>query len=79
MSDTPRTDAISNATAYWQEDYRELARQLERELAAAQAQTDTAERLIADLNYQIAALERGEYICRKCGLRKDSEHEKGDF
>lgn len=28
---------------------------------------------------KIAALERGEFICTKCGLRKDSEHEKGDF
>jgi hypothetical protein len=24
-------------------------------------------------------LNRGEFICRKCGLRKDGEHEHGDF
>lgn len=25
------------------------------------------------------ALLRGEYICKKCGIRKDGEGEKGDF
>ena len=25
------------------------------------------------------ALLRGEFICKKCGLRKDSEQDKGDF
>ena len=39
--------------------------ELETKLSAAQA--------------QIAALERGEFICSKCGLRKDGEHENGDF
>ncbi len=26
-----------------------------------------------------ASLERGEFICKKCGLRKDAEHEPADF
>lgn len=28
---------------------------------------------------ELERLEKGEFICRKCGLRKDSEHEHGDF
>lgn len=24
-------------------------------------------------------LEKGEFICRKCGLRKDDEHGRGEF
>jgi len=29
---------------------------------------------------EVEILKKGEYICRKCGLRKDGEHdEKGDF
>lgn len=31
------------------------------------------------LREKVAQLERGEYICKKCGLRKDDEHPKGDF
>ena len=38
-----------------------------------------AHELIDELEARIAELERGEYVCRKCGLRKDSEHPKGDF
>lgn len=28
---------------------------------------------------RIANAERGEFICRKCGLRKDDDYPKGDF
>ena len=28
---------------------------------------------------ELAALKRGEFVCAKCGIRKDSEHAKGDF
>lgn len=28
---------------------------------------------------RVAELERGEYICQKCGLRKDGEAERGEF
>jgi len=38
---------------------------IDKELTAAQA--------------ALAKLERGEYVCTKCGLRKDAEFEKGDF
>jgi DNA repair exonuclease SbcCD ATPase subunit len=31
------------------------------------------------LRAENAALRKGEYICKKCGLRKDSTFEKGDF
>lgn len=32
------------------------------------------------LSDEVLRLMRGEYICRKCGLRKDSEHDgKPDF
>ena len=37
------------------------------------------ERTLARAIKEIEALKRGEYICRQCGLRKDGEHEKGDF
>ena len=44
---------------------REFSRQMESALAAAQA--------------ELAALKRGEFICRKCGLRKDGEWPSADF
>lgn len=28
---------------------------------------------------KVTQLERGEYICKRCGLRKDGEYPKGDF
>ena len=28
---------------------------------------------------EIKKLRRGEFICQECGIRKDSDHEKGDF
>jgi len=28
---------------------------------------------------EVKTLRKGEYICRKCGLRKDDEHERGEF
>lgn len=31
------------------------------------------------LSEEIYRLLKGEYICKRCGLRKDDEHEKGDF
>jgi hypothetical protein len=39
--------------------------EVKRELAAVTAERD--------------ALLRGEYICKKCGIRKDGEGAKGDF
>ena len=32
--------------------------------------------LLAD---EVRRLRNGEFICKQCGLRKDSEHEQGDF
>lgn len=28
---------------------------------------------------ELEQLKRGEFICRKCGLRKDGEHEPAEF
>ena len=74
---TPRTDRIldnlavamtadtqEQSKAHSEEACREIE-QLETELAAVTAERD--------------ALKRGEYICKKCGIRKDGEGEKGDF
>lgn len=32
--------------------------------------------LLAD---EVRNMRRGEFICQKCGLRKDDEHERGEF
>lgn len=37
------------------------------------------ERLCQQLERELAALKRGEFICSKCGLRKDGEQVKADF
>lgn len=34
---------------------------------------------LASAHKRIAELERGEYVCKKCGLRKDAEFERGEF
>lgn len=69
---TPRTDAVDslapNGEPATDHDYRRMRNLSER-----------LERETVELRQQLAELERGEYICNKCGLRKDSEHEKGDF
>ena len=28
---------------------------------------------------EVRSLRKGEFICKKCGLRKDDEHERGEF
>ena len=28
---------------------------------------------------ELEKLEKGEFICKKCGLRKNDEHERGEF
>lgn len=35
--------------------------------------------LAAGRERAIEELQRGEFICKKCGLRKDGEHEPADF
>ena len=40
---------------------------------------ESADCQICALREKVAELLRGEFICKKCGLRKDSEHEVGDF
>ena len=41
------------------------------------AQSQAAENF--ELRKEIEQLKRGEFICQKCGLRKDGEAKKGDF
>lgn len=36
-------------------------------------------RELAEVTAERDALLRGEYICKKCGIRKDGEGVKGDF
>ena len=34
---------------------------------------------LAAANEKLAALSRGEFICKSCGIRKDGEGDRGDF
>ena len=34
---------------------------------------------VGTLAAEVRRLRKGEYICQRCGLRKNDEHEKGDF
>ena len=70
---TPRTDALRKLIEFKLADLPQSA------LSVALLTCEDLERENAELRQQLAALERGEYICNKSGLRKDSEHEKGDF
>lgn len=46
---------------------------IEIELAALRAQLTAAQE-------ELAKLRKGEFICKRCGLRKDAEHDaKPDF
>lgn len=38
-----------------------------------------ATRIIDELREKVRELERGEYICKKCGLRKDGESPPVEF
>ena len=53
------------------------------ELAKSVIRTDErSDTLVLAARVVLAALERlekGEFICRKCGLRKGDEHERGEF
>lgn len=53
------------------------------ELAKSVIRTDArSDTLVLAARVVLAALERlekGEFICRKCWLRKDDEHERGEF
>jgi uncharacterized small protein (DUF1192 family) len=81
-TDTPRTDA---AKSYWDSAERENcvsivhARQLERELAASQAEV---ERLKANLHRAIAIADvlrsGGSRACRELHHSKKDQHEYGD-
>ena len=91
-SETPRTDALlhklknrptqpgsSNDGGWNADDVSEFlhhSRQLERELNEAHASHG---KTLLLCEKTIAELRRGEFICKKCGLRKDDEHAKGEF
>jgi hypothetical protein len=49
--------------------------------ARDRAQEDWSEtaRLYKEMKVERDALIRGEYVCKKCGIRKDGEGTEGDF
>ena len=49
------------------------------QLAAANDLRDQWERAAHEQAEKVAELLRGEFICKKCGIRKDGEGERGDF
>lgn len=71
MSETPRSDALRRQ---WSD-----ACNYEAALMEAMESHSSLERALAAAQAELSALKRGEFICRKCGLRKDGEHEPGDF
>lgn len=57
-----------------------------REVAELKAGLEASDTLVESLRLdaeqasaRCAELERGEFICKQCGLRKDAEHEPADF
>jgi hypothetical protein len=78
-------DTREQSKAHSEEACREIE-QLETELAAVTAERDEWKRrhdnavtMLHDSEEEKAALKRGEYVCKKCGIRKDGEGEKGNF
>jgi len=67
---TPRTAAATLTEPY-------LVRELPFEVV--RADMEKLETELATVAAERDALLRGEYICKKCGIRKDGEGEKGDF
>lgn len=58
---------------------KEVNDMLDRAVAAHNRNKQNLEQLQAEierLRTSIKELERGEFICRQCGLRKDSEHDE---
>ena len=65
---------------------KDTVAELEAKLTKAEAQNDKLDGLNAALDLEnkeqqaeIERLKRGEFICKKCGLRKNAEFEPGDF
>lgn len=91
LKNRPTQPGSSNDGGWNADDVSEFlrhSRQLERELiqvlgspslrvSAEIAKARNEE--IAKLRASVEELERGEFICKKCGLRKDDEHPKGEF
>jgi hypothetical protein len=67
VSDTPLTDAYRDKVSAI-----EITKHPLREFGDL---LDFARRM----EEQLSALKRGEFICCKCGLRKDAEHVDADF
>lgn len=57
----------------WQQMKQYIALQLAGSHEANQALADSKK--IGALADEIERLRRGEFICRKCGLRKDADHD----
>lgn len=73
MSDTPRTDGVCGVILDANEKW---AQSFDRSVDGGYVPADFAR----GLERELAALKRGEFICAKCGLRKDGEHSgEADF
>ena len=57
----------------------EVTKEVAEEFRRLQDKINGYELQIMELDSKIRRLEKGEYTCKRCGLRKDSEFEKGDF
>lgn len=87
MSDTPRTDSVVK-WAYPQGNYVSLrdCRFIERELNLAMSQLEKMDKRIKLFkkcirlrDTELKKLRSHEYICKKCGIRKNSKKIKADF
>lgn len=80
MSDTPRTDELYEIPAAVIEAARTIIF-----WAATNGLNDFAigeicsRKHLSKLERELNELKKGEFICPKCGLRKNDEHQKGDF
>jgi len=81
MTDTPRTDEID-----WLAIDDAYSEALEERCTCGDWRDDIScrhcslwEKARSLMRQRIAELERGEYVCKKCGLRKDAEFERGEF
>lgn len=52
---------------------------LAKSLIRTDARSDTLALAARVVLAALERLEKGEFICNRCGLRKDDEHERGDF
>lgn len=85
MSDTPITDSVRGILEHVsfleiQLTESKLAYEAAHsELVRANQDLARCRESCSQLRKELDELKKGEFICGKCGIRKDSEHTKGDF